>query len=153
MCDFSKGLKLCSCGNEKIKFRKQEYYRKVNDQLVKVPKKENENIPLVYIWQLFKYAGPVNDGMMGLYELPKNDIGNGLNAEWIALNLNILDCFDFDYEPGEGDNLFITQNEYGSPYISFIFKSGKWIIDHYYVFGHDVEHVRDGLVKEIDETE
>jgi hypothetical protein len=41
--------------------------------------------------------------------LPGNSIGNGLDAKWIALNLNSENCFDFDYTPQEGDNLFIRQ--------------------------------------------
>lgn len=81
---------------------------------------------------------------------PEDDLGNGLNAEWVALNLNVENCFDFDYTPSEGDNLFITQNIELSPYISFIFKKGEWIIDHYYPFTEIIEHILQGKIIEID---
>jgi hypothetical protein len=115
MCDFEKGFRLCSCGSEPIKFREQELYRKVKDELVKIPNKKNDKIPLIYIWSLSRFEGMNESPEMGRYILPTNDIGQGLNAEWIALNLNCGNCFDFEYEPEEGDNLKIHQNEILSP--------------------------------------
>ena len=80
--------------------------------------------------------------------LPAGDIGNGLDAEWIALNLNLENCFDFDYTPEEGDNLFIQTNEIASAYISFIFKNDQWIIDVYDPFTWNTKHIVDGIIKE-----
>ena len=77
---------------------------------------------------------------------PTDDIGNALNTEWVALNLNIENCFDFDYTPSEGDNLIITQNEAFSPRISFIYKQGIWVADHYSPFLHIRELIREGNV-------
>mgnify|MGYP006186967725 FL=1 len=54
MCDFTKGIKLCSCENETIKFREQEFYKMVKNEYVKIPNKKNENIPIIFIWRLFK---------------------------------------------------------------------------------------------------
>ncbi len=151
MCDFNNGIKLCTCDGLKIKHRKQDLYRKVKGELVKIPNKKNDDIPLIYIWHLYKYIGKDEVNMMlGQYIFPSNDIGNGLNAEWIALNLNIENCFDFDYTPNEGDNLIIRQNVEMSPYISFIFKNGEWIIEHYDPFSEITEHILDGKIKEVE---
>ncbi|WP_298115105.1 hypothetical protein [Flavobacterium sp.] len=148
MCDFTKGIKLCSCENETIKFREQEFYKMLEGELVKIPNKKNENVPIIFIWRLFKLKSKNNNYEIGRYMLPVNDIGNGLDAEWIALNLNSENCFDFDYTPDEGDNLFIQTNEIASAYISFIFRNGQWKIDHYSPFSWDIRHVKDGQIKE-----
>ncbi|GGB77560.1 hypothetical protein GCM10007424_17030 [Flavobacterium suaedae] len=148
MCDFSKGIRLCTCESETIKFREKEYYRKVKGELIKIHNKKNDKIPLIYIWQLFRYKGKKKDCFeMGSYKMPQDDIGKGLNDEWVVLNLNIENCFDFDYTPKEGDNLLIRQNEDLSPYMSFIYKSDKWIIDHYYPFDIEIEYLTEGLLK------
>ena len=152
MCDFNNGIKLCTCEDDKIKYRKPDLYRIVNkDKIVKIPNKKNDDIPLIYVWHLYKYCGKDEvNMMMGHYILPSDDLGNGLNAEWISLNLNIENCFDFDYIPNEGDNLIIGQNVEMSPYISFIFKNGEWIIEQYNPFSDIKEHILEGKIKEIE---
>lgn len=150
MCDFNNGIKLCTCDGDKIKYKKQDLYKKVKGKLVKIPNKKNDAIPLIYIWHLYKYSGKDEVNMMiGQYIFPNNDLGNGLNAEWILLNLNIENCFDFDYTPNEGDNLIIRQNVEFSPYISFIFKNGEWVKDHYDPFSDITECILDGKLKEV----
>lgn len=147
MCDFNNGIKLCTCNGEKIKYRQQELYRKVKGELVKIPNKKNDSIPIIYIWHLFRYIGQNEENFeLGQYIPPTDDIGNGLNAEWIALNLNVENCFDFEYIPSEGDNLFITQNIEFSPYISFIFKNGEWVVEHYDPFSENIKHIFEGKV-------
>lgn len=153
MCDFTKGFKLCSCEPEKIKFRETEVYKKIGDQLIPYKNKKNDKIPLIYIWQLFRLVEEYkNSSMLGRYILPTDTIGNGLDAEWIVLNLNCENCFDFEYDPQEGDTLFIRQNVIFGPYISFLYKDGQWIIDHYSPFEFEIKHLKDGLIKETEET-
>lgn len=149
MCDYSKGFKLCSCENEKIKFREQEFYRKVNGELVKIRNKKNENIPLIYVWKLFRYNGETNGEEMGKYILPSSNIGKGFDAEWIVLNLNDENCFDFEYVPEEGDNLIISENVTLGPYISFIYKEKNWTIDHYDPFSTEIEEKQNGKIKNV----
>ncbi len=151
MCDFTKGIKLCSCESGTIKFREKEVYKKSGDQLIPVKNKKNDTIPLIYIWQLFRFVEEHKDcAMLGRYIMPSDSIGNGLDAEWIAFNLNYENCFDFDYAPQEGDNLFIQQNVILGPYISFIFKNGEWIIDHHDPFSIVIESVKKGVINEVD---
>ena len=150
MCDFTKSIKFCTCGKNEIKFRKQEFYKKIKGELIKIENKSNESIPIIYIWRLFRHVREKKDLYeIGKYIVPSNDIGKGLNAEWVALNLNVENCFDFDYTPREGDNLFIQRNEILGKYISFIFKNKEWVIDHYDPFSDEIKHVQDGLLKDI----
>jgi hypothetical protein len=151
MCDFTKGIKLCSCGSQKIKFREQEHNHNVNDKLIKKSNKKNADIPLIYIWRLFRFVEEYTTvEMVGRYILPSDDIGNGLNAEWIALNLNLENCFDFDYTPAEGDNIFIQQNVNMGSYLCFIFTNGEWITEHHSPMTTQIEHIKDGLVRAIE---
>lgn len=148
MCDFTKGIKLCSCDSKTIKFRQQEYYRERRGTLVKIENPKNKNIPLIYIWRLFRLIDEDHySGEIGRYMLPTENIGNGLDAEWIVLNLNLENCFDFEYTPNEGDCLRIQQNVILSPYISFLFKNNQWVIDHHSPFSTTVEHLGDGPLK------
>lgn len=150
MCDFTKGIKLCTCNSDSIKFRKPELYKKVKGKLIRIKGKENDEIPLIYIWRLFRHVNKEKEwAELGRYMMPSDNIGKGLDAEWIALNLNVENCFDFEYIPQEGDNLFIQKNEILGKYISFIFKDNEWIIDHYDPFTTDVEHIKDGILKSI----
>ena len=151
MCDFNNGIKLCTCDGVKIKYREQDLFREVKGELIKIPNKKNDDIPLIYIWHLYKYKGKDEVNMMlGRYILPSDDLGHGLNTEWIALNLNVENCFDFDYIPNEGDNLIIGQNVDLSPYVSFIFKNGIWITDDYDPFSDITENIFNGKIKEVE---
>lgn len=144
MCDYNNGIKFCSCDNEKIKFREPRVFIKKKGKMVE--KEKNFEIPLEYIWTLFRFHGTKKVTEMGRYIMPIDDLGNGLNAEWISLNLNCENCFDFDYQPKEGDNLKIHQNVILSPYISFIFKNDEWIIDHHNPFSTRISQIKEGRI-------
>lgn len=151
MCDFNQGFKLCSCQTERIKYREQDQYRKVKGELVKIPNKKNDDIPVVYIWTLFRYRGHEQESFsLGSYIFPREDLGRGLNAEWISLNLNAGDCFDFDYTPEEGDNLMFGTNVILSTYSSFIYRDGEWVLDHYDPFSTKIEYVCNGSIQELE---
>ena len=145
MCDFEKGFKLCICG-EKIKFRETPFFHKRNGKLVEIKNKKKQP-PLQYIWILSKYKGKNTEVELGTYMHPTSDIGKGLNAEWISLNLNCEDCFDFDYSPNEGDNVYFQHNFYSSPYISFVYKNGLWEENHYDPFDEITEKFKEGFIK------
>jgi hypothetical protein len=83
MCDFTDGFMLCSCKDD-IKHQG-------------------------YVWQLRIKKEIVNWMKMeqGRCILPSQDIENGLDYEWVKLNLEDHNCFDFDYSPTQGDNLMI----------------------------------------------
>lgn len=111
-----------------------------------IKNKKNKDIPLEYIWVLFKYKGLTKGIEMGRYNFPNDKIDERLNADWLALNLNTEHCFDFEYIPEEGDNLFIQYNMNLGPYISFIYRDKEWIIHHYSPFEVKTELVLKGRV-------
>ena len=41
MRDFTFGFKLCLNKEQPIKYRQQEFYKKINNELVKIPNKKN----------------------------------------------------------------------------------------------------------------
>ena len=147
MCDYKNGMKFCSCKNEEIRFRKPRVLIKKKGKLVEKENPINTEIKLEFIWTLFKYVGEKEITEIGRYILPKDDLGNGLNAEWIALNLNSKNCFDFEYSPKEGDNLKIHQNITLSPYLSFIYRKNEWIIDHHSPWSIEISKIKEGKIK------
>lgn len=146
MCDFSNGIKFCSCDKNKIKFREPKVFINKKGKIVEKENPVNMGIPLEYIWTLFKFNGEKEVHEMGRYMMPIDDLGNGLNSEWIVLNLNCEDCFDFDYEPKQGDNLKIHQNFVLGPYISFVYKGDEWIIDHHDPFNTKISKIKNGKI-------
>lgn len=143
MCDFEKGFRLCTCG-EKIIFQEAPLSRRKKGKFTEI---HHQPQPLLqYIWILNRYKGKTEDIEMGRYVMPSEDLGKGLNADWIALNLNCEDCFDFDYTPSEGDNIVFRQNVILGPYISCIYRNGIWEIDHYDPFDEVTEKINEGAI-------
>lgn len=111
MCNFEDGFILCRCEHVGSKVKAE---------------------PNEFIWELRTLAR--TEWAMGRCVLPQDDIGNGLEAEWVGLNLNLEHCFDFDYTPQEGDNLKLYQQSahgFGPPFLSFMFKDSVWIQEFY----------------------
>ncbi len=148
MCDFSKGFKLCTCTG-KIEFREAQKYIKKKGKLVAL-KQNKKQPPLLNIWTLNKYTGKSEDFEIGQYIPPTNDLGKGLEANWLIEELNKKNCFDFDYTPKEGDNLIFSQNVVLSPYISFIFKNDSWLLDHYDPFDAVNKEIETGEIQIVD---
>ncbi|UKN02270.1 hypothetical protein K6119_01895 [Paracrocinitomix mangrovi] len=147
MCDFSKGFKLCTCNEKEIQYREPDKFIHKEGKLVKLPNTKNDQIPIEFIWILYRYNGKNKELEIGRYNFPSEDIGKGLDVEWVKLNLSCENCFDFQYTPQEGDNLILTQNIILSPYLSFIFKNNEWVEDFYNPFEHDIVKQNHGIVK------
>lgn len=105
---------------------------------------------LKFLWTLYKFDGETETTEMGLYQLPLDDLGNGLDSEWIVLNLNTESCFDFDYQPKEGDSLRIHQNVVHSPYLSFICIENKWVVGHHDPWSTDISQMMNGVVNAVE---
>lgn len=125
MCDFNNGFILCKCEDD-----------------LSTDKTEGTE----YIWTLYSYMGLNTDRKMGRYVQPVSTIGKGLSATFVQEKLNSDNCFDFDYQPIEGDNLSIE--EVGtSNRIEFIFKENQWKEDHYSPFSHNCKKTNNGILK------
>lgn len=111
MCDFENGFILCSCKDK-------------NEEV------SSKNKSSGYIWELRILEK--REFAVGKARYPSSNIGSGLESEWVLLNLEERNCFDFEYIPTEGDNLVmypesnICYNQQSDSYLSFIYKSGKW---------------------------
>ncbi|MCL9806559.1 hypothetical protein NAT51_13570 [Flavobacterium amniphilum] len=85
-----------------------------------------------YTWTLDKYIGYAKYPMDGMLIYPDHDLAENLTTETVLEELNSKNCFDFDYNPNEGDNLRIYNPEkYIRKYLSFIYRNGKWMADSY----------------------
>ncbi|WP_291869394.1 hypothetical protein [Maribacter sp.] len=132
MCDFENGFILCSCKE-----------KKTSKEVLKTDKLE-------YIWELRTVKK--TEWAVGRARLPSSDIGKGLESEWVLLNLEDRNCFDFDYTPKEGDNLVIypSSNRYYNDflsYLSFIYTDNKWIEDFYDEIAHLTKQDNKGVLK------
>ena len=134
MCNFNKCFILCKCNDPKVIVHNRKSRR------------NKDKKTLEYAWTLSRYLGKSEDDEMGRYVMPIEDIGNGLTTDFVVNELNIRNCFDFEYTPNEGDNLEITRFE-SNDRIEFIFKNGKWIDDHYSPFFHETEKFDNGKLK------
>lgn len=134
MCNFNQGFILCKCNDPRTVVHNKKSRRNKGNSSVE------------YALTLNRFIGRSEKGERGRYVMPINDIGYGLTADFVVNQLNIRNCFDFDYIPNEGDNLIITRNE-PNDRIEFIFKNGKWIDDHYSPFNHETETFDNGKLK------
>jgi hypothetical protein len=145
MCDYTQGIKFCSCNAEKIR------EKGAKDTTGPAAEGSPPATKGKYIWQLFRRQVSSKDVQtLGEYMLPQSDLGQGLQADWIASQLNERNCFDFDYHPAEGDNLQITENFSMSPYLSFLYKKGRWVVDHYNPLESDLKMISDGPLSPIE---
>lgn len=142
MCDFSKGFKLCLCSDPRIivHHRKSKRHQK---------KRAQEKKGIEYIWTLHRYVGKLSGDEMGRYIIPHSNIGNGLTAEFVLNELNNKDCFDFEYQASEGDNLIIaTEEDMFYERLAFIYRDGFWVEDHYSPFEDDTKKITNGKLIE-----
>ena len=135
MCDFNKGFILCKCNDPKVVVHNKKSRRN----------KKKKNQPIEYDWTLYKYLGLSKEMELGRYTFPSSDVGNGLTSDFVLNELNSRNCFDFEYQPKEGDNLIISKTD-SSNRIEFIFRNGKWIEDHYSPFDHVYEKIDNGKI-------
>ena len=143
MCDFEKGFILCSC--DPIQDIKQP----------KRKSKKYKDIPVKHSfrWYLSRFKGIIEEPLMeGEYNPSSKDLGNGLSEEWVLFNLNLANCFDFEYTPVEGDYLvFKSTGKY--EYLSFVFSKREWIKDTYNPFSTILEKFNEGKIKELDDNQ
>ncbi|AFZ03984.1 hypothetical protein [Calothrix sp. PCC 6303] len=144
MCDFTKGFILCSCKKEK------EIVHNKNSRRYK---KAQADTPQVYRWYLSEFQETYESLKEGECSLPTSDIGQGLNEEWVLLNLNQGSCFDFKYTPKEGDNLVMNSSNSKSFYLSFIFQNREWKTGFYSTFSTILKLKIDGEIQQIKEDE
>lgn len=95
-----------------------------------------------WYWTLHRFVGKIENAWLEQVYLvfPKNWLSDQINSESVLLRLRNSDCFDFNYEPLEGDNLKIihesqqmanNKSYHGLDYLSFIYREDTWKEDSY----------------------
>ena len=115
MCEESNKIIFCSCQD----------------------KTDNPNTDEIYTWELYKYIPSPRSMPNNLTREPKTIKGSFrrhnhdllstdefLNINNILKEMNLRNCFDFDYIPQERDCLFIGI-DFGK--IKVVFRKGKWV--------------------------
>ncbi|WBX77978.1 hypothetical protein PG911_06900 [Tenacibaculum ovolyticum] len=152
MCKRTSKLELCSCADMSVKRIKLLYSEEI--KLL-----DRKDIFKVVRWKLNKYISEEWSGMDGLMIMPSDNLTQELSQKYILKELNESNCFDFEYEPNNGDNLIFeigwlfnkwgkrikTKMEY--EYSSFIFENDKWEINSYNPFYEKTEIIKEGIVK------
>ena len=137
MCETGKEIKLCTCfpaTMNKIVHHKNS--RKFKN------KGRNE-----FTWTLKECLGHSKSTMDGMGYMPDDSLSEDLTNERMLVELNSKNCFDFDYEPKEGDNLQIfTPENTIRRHLSFIFQNEQWIADSYLPFKYELQKVNYGKV-------
>lgn len=152
MCERSETLELCACSDMNTNKIQQLYA----DDIKRLDKKE---LLKVIRWKLNRYLGKEWSGMDGLLIMPSQNLTQELKENFILKELNKHNCFDFNYEPTEGDNLIFEigwvfnkrgkriQGKLAYEYSSYIFKSEAWKVDFYNPFYEKTEIIKEGIVK------
>jgi hypothetical protein len=143
MCQKTTNITFCTCESKPSAVHNKNSRRARKDKAV--PELQS------YRWLLHKITGVSEQTMDGLLIEPDDAFNGELTAESILKELNTRNCFDFSYEPNDGDSLGIVENGVGK-FISFIFESGKWTIGSPNPFIHQVITFNSGSVRFEDES-
>jgi hypothetical protein len=144
MCETGKEIKLCTCvpnGMNTIIHHKNSRKNK--------NKRRND-----FTWTLEKCLGFSKSTMDGMGYMPEKTLSEDLTNERMLVDLNSKNCFDFDYQPNEGDNLQIFTPENSiRRHLSFVFRNEEWIAYSYLPFKYEFEKINYGKVTFEDKTE
>jgi hypothetical protein len=139
MCESAKEIKFCSCLNDQHAIIHNKNSRR---------QKELAESSHVYRWTLSRYAGPADFKMDGILMEPADRLNQDITAADLQLELNDRNCFDFNYDPDEGDNLEVwTASQGNHTPISFIFENGTWKIAQYNTFIDRTEKINQGKIR------
>lgn len=126
MCNATNQLKFCTCLDEKD--RKRLGIQKSLDKFrTKTLPKSKEP----FSWTLYEFSGDIPFTIDGFVNFPSNKAGDELTEEQVLAALNNHDCFDFNYQPKEGDNLRIIfqKNRWEADFLSFLYQNNNWVAD------------------------
>jgi len=117
------------------------------------------NAKLSIKWTLHRFLKEGWIGMDGIMFSPVDAFSTSLTSDFFRDAMNSSNCFDFDYCPGEDDNIIfkliiydkISHRSFSEEkFISLIFRNGVWVIDYYDLFYNTIEEIGKGFLKFID---
>lgn len=126
MCNFADGFKLCTCAALEEKLQKPSSRKSRTRKRSKAASEQG-----LYHWTLRRVVSENDVIAIGRFILPAKSLEHGLDADWVELNLNCGDCFDFPYSPQEHDwlRIYPADESLHGKYLSFIYREGRWIQD------------------------
>lgn len=137
MCENAANITFCTCEPKPSAVHNKNSRRARKDKAVQEVRS--------YRWSLHKITGLSQQTLDGLLIEPNHEFSKELTGESILKEINRRNCFDFDYEPNQGDSLEIYES--GGRFISFIFEKEKWIIGSPNPFTHQVTKINSGSVR------
>jgi hypothetical protein len=144
MCEINNKLIFCTC----LEIKETELIN-LHKRLDKFYKKQLPKSKEPFSWILYEYKGQEYSGMEGMLNMPSDKIGFSLTEEFVLNQINSENCFDFNYNPKEGDNLQINfqRNKYWVEFLSFIYRNNIWEVDSYNAFIEKTELKNYGILK------
>ncbi|WP_343632740.1 hypothetical protein [Fluviicola sp.] len=137
MCENAANITFCTCEVEPETIHNKNSRRNRGN---------NATEQRSYRWTLNKITGLSEQTMDGLLMEPDQAFNRELTDETILTELNDRNCFDFEYEPNEGDSLTLSEKHSGR-FMSFLFENGKWRIGSPNPFTHRITTVNSGSVR------
>lgn len=119
MCDLQDGFKLCTCSPESLK--ELTIFRGIPIDRIQFP-----DFQPTYIWTLKSIDPNPGPSLRGRSVLPKLNVGDVANIEFVEQEMNARNCFDFEYQPDEGDYISFQQVQDPTKYFAFRFTAQKW---------------------------
>ncbi|NER15852.1 hypothetical protein [Spongiivirga citrea] len=108
-------------------------------------------------WTLFRFIKEEWSGMDGMLLQPSKEFSIKLTDSFFREQLNVQNCFDFDYKPTEGDCIIFDliihgKVKYGGykpekKFISLIYDGVRWNIEQYDCFYTTIEETNSGYLK------
>ncbi|HLP14241.1 MAG TPA: hypothetical protein VK177_20080 [Flavobacteriales bacterium] len=128
MCESSHTLKFCTCTTV-----------------------DESDMTITYVWELRSLVNSGNP-VLGKFVNPSFELDDVVNEKKLVDALNRKNCFDFDYQPRENDQLQIRYNKnlHKPQFISFIFKGGKWKWGQWvHAVNRETQEISNGFVKPV----
>lgn len=102
-----------------------------------------------YQWSLYRYLGSRPSRLLGIIRRPDKDLGNQITVDKVLKEMNMRNCFDFEYVPKERDTFHINNGKRPNfKSFSLIFKNGKWVEGNNPSFGRTIsENIARGNIK------
>lgn len=138
MCKAVKKITLCTCMTNNVMGNIAHH---------KHSRKNKNNASTTYKWTLYQYKGTYDSGMDGLFAAPSDMLHEAITNDTMLHELNERNCFDFEYTPSDGDLLHVYKDvKNADAFLSFIFKTDKWVCDSYNSFDIKTEKLNYGVV-------
>jgi len=153
MCKKKHRIQLCSCANINNLNVVDMFAGEIN----KLNAARNELFTLV-LWNLKRFIKEEWQGMDGMLVEPLTEVTEELTGLVLCGYLNQTNCFDFEYNPNEGDVITFEPKYYNSAgikifhedgyqSISLIYRNNRWCVEQYDLYYTKTEFLNQGFLR------